>query len=540
MKTLVNGKFVTFQGEGAASREVFLNRMVIKDEVIERIGNRDDGATHDHGECIDMQGRMVLPGFIDGHMHLLLLGQSLTKLDLSGCSSLDSIRDTIRQYASDNPHLPRLMCRGWLESSIKRQAHRHMLDDLDPRPIFIDSGGLHQAWCNTAALQELDVASMPDPQGGTIHRDSNGEATGLLSEAAVLNLIWPFLSKSSSLDQRKDAILSAINAYTACGYTGMIDMAMDEYSWETLLSLRGTTALPMRISAYWLITPSANIPDLLAQVDRAIALARQYNSTTSPDLRIVGIKVILDGTIDACTAALASTYASMSSLVAPLWDRPSLTAVVSHAATADLQIALHAIGDATVTLAIDVLESHGDPTNSRARRHRIEHLELTSPEDALRLGKQGITASIQPVHSDPAILGAWPKLIGHRCGRAFAYSDFERRGAPLAIGSDSPTAPHDPLKNLYVATTRKSARKEGAGPPQGFDEGWKLGMASAATAATRGAAYSVFQEGRVGALREGMMADFVVVEGMGQWSPEGWAEGRVVETWFGGERVWSL
>ncbi|PSK56951.1 hypothetical protein B9Z65_6575 [Elsinoe australis] len=413
-----------------------------------------------------------------------------------------------------------------------------MLDDLDPRPIFIDSNGLHQAWCNTAALEELDVASMPNPPGGTIHRDPSGHATGLLSEAAVLSLIWPFLSKSSSLTQRMDAIRSAISAYTSHGYTGVVDMAMDEYAWEALLALRSTSPLSLRISAHWLITPSTSIPSLLSQVDRATALAAQYNATTSPDLRIIGIKLILDGTIDACTAALSSTYASMTSLVPPLWTAEAITAVVRHAATANLQIALHAIGDATVRLAIDALESHGDPTSTHNRRHRIEHLELTSPEDAKRLGGLGITASIQPVHSDPAILGAWPALIGPaRCGRAFAYRDFEQHNAVLAIGSDSPTAPYDPLRNLYVATTRKSAREKGMKAPEGFDEGWKVGLASAVAGATKGAAWSVFDEGRVGSLKRGMRADFVVVEM--EWGAEGLLEGRVVETWFEGRRVWA-
>ncbi|KAF4552450.1 Hypothetical protein D9617_10g074320 [Elsinoe fawcettii] len=541
MQVFVNGKFVILDGSGASTRERFVSGMIVKDGVIKWIGDENDPAKpviENGAETVDLQQKTVLPGFIDGHMHLLLLGQSLTKLDLSKCKTLEEIQNTIRTYASSHPELPRIMCKGWLESSVEGHAHRSMLDELDARPIFIDSNGLHQAWCNTAALEELDLKDMPDPPGGTIHRDSSGDATGLLSEAAVLNLIWPFLSASSSLEQRKEAILSAISAYSASGYTGVTEMAMDEYAWEALLSLRSTSSLPIRVSAYWLIRPAADIDSLLSQVDRAIALAAQYNSTTSPDLRIIGVKLILDGTVDACTAALSSTYASMTSIVPTLWTKPQVEAVVFHASRAGLQCALHAIGDATVKLAIDALEALGDPTGTGDRRHRIEHLELTSPEDATRLGKLGITASIQPVHADPAILKAWPKLIGeHRCSRAFAYADFEKGGATLAIGSDSPTAPWDPIGNMYVATTRKSAREKDLRTPGGFGEEWRLSLASALGAATRGAAYGVFQEGRVGSLREGARADFVVVDM--QWNEEGLLEAKLVETWMQGMRISS-
>ncbi|KAG8623330.1 hypothetical protein KVT40_008306 [Elsinoe batatas] len=539
MKVFTNGKFVILDGEGSSTKERFVDYVVVKDGNISWIGNEDDSTkppSGDDAEVVDMKGKVIVPGFIDGHMHLLLLGQSLTKLDLSNCKSLDGIRTTIKRYATEHPNLPRIMCKGWLESTVDGHANRSMLDDIDPRPIFIDSNGLHQAWCNTAALQELDLKGMPDPPGGVIHRDSAGDATGLLSEAAVLNLIWPFLSASSSLEQRKEAILSAISTYTKSGYTSVTEMAMDEYAWEALLSLHQTSPLPVRVSAYWLIRPAADIPSLLTQVDRAAKLAKQYNSTSSPDLRIVGIKLILDGTVDACTAALSSTYAAMTSLVPPLWTKAHLEAVVAHAAQAGLQIALHAIGDQTVKMAIDALEAHGDPTNTGDRRHRIEHLELTSPEDAARLGKLGITASIQPVHADPAILRAWPKLIGeHRCSRAFAYADFERGGATLAVGSDSPTAPWAPLKNIYVATTRKSAREEGLRAPQGFREEWKLSLASALAASTRGAAFGMFQEGRLGSLRPGLKADFAVLDV--DWAAERLREAKVVGTWFEGREL---
>jgi predicted amidohydrolase YtcJ len=183
--------------------------------------------------------------------------------------------------------------------------------------------------------------------------------------------------------------------------------------------------------------------------------------------------------------------------------------------------------------AVNVLEKHGKP----GQRHRIEHLEVTAPEDAKRLGKAGITASIQPVHSDPAILRAWPKLLGpERVKRAFAYSEFADEGAALAIGSDSPTAPHVPLSNLYVATTRKSAREPMAGDAP-VNGNFRLELGQAVNAATSGAAYSFFAEERVGSLEVGKLADFCVVDT--RWDGEGLLAARVAETWFGGRRVYG-
>jgi predicted amidohydrolase YtcJ len=412
------------------------------------------------------------------------------------------------------------------------QALASMVDDLDDRPIFIDSKDLHSTWCNTAALAELAVQNMPNPAGGEIHRDKSGKATGLLSEAATVTLVWPHLAKVASTDEKLNSIRQAVRTYSAAGYTGMIDMAMDENAWEALKELKSKEELAIRIAAYWIITPSNTDDENMAQVDRAIALHKEFNLENTPDFRIAGIKIISDGVVDACTAALCEPYSSNGVSCDPLWDAEALKRVVQKADTAGLQCALHAIGDAAVKLAIDTLESVGTP----GRRHRIEHLEVTSPGDAKRLSDLGITASVQAVHADPAILRAWPKLMGReRYGRAFAYREFLDRGAHLALGTDAPTAPHMPLANLYVATTRRSAKEPSL--TDTVNEHFVLPLASAVSAATAGSAYSCFADRRVGTLEAGKKADFVVLDM--QWKPEKLLEAAVIETWFGGKKVWE-
>jgi predicted amidohydrolase YtcJ len=520
----------------------FASCMLIQGSQITHIGSTTDEAitaalANPTTTTHHLAGKTILPGFVDGHMHLMLLGQSLTKLDLSPCQTLADIRTTIRTYAAANPTLARILCRGWMHSMTPAGARASDLDDLDDpalnRPILIDSKDLHSTWSNTAGMAELGAAEWPDVPGGIIERDAEGGLVGVFSEAANITYVWPYLASVASMGERVEAIRAAVGAYYEAGYTGLVDMAMDEGAWEALLELRGRDGgVGVRVAAYWLVRPLGSEEETLRQVERAVELAGEFNARTSPDCRVVGIKVICDGIVDACTAGLSEPYAHNGHNEVPLWTTEQLEPVVKMADAAGLQIALHAIGDATVKMVVDVLTKFASPE----RRPRVEHLELVSEEDAVRLGKGRITASIQPVHADPAILKAWPRLLGeHRCGRAFAYREFADLGAPLALGSDAPTAPHTPFGNIYVGTTRRSYRDlelETTVNPH-----FALGLCEAVAAATEGAAYSCFDDHRIGVLKKGHKADFVVVDM--EWEKETLKQTKVAETWFDGARVWA-
>ncbi|KAM4055718.1 amidohydrolase family protein [Hirsutella rhossiliensis] len=530
-----------YQSSTNGEAPTFAECMVVKDSIIQHVGAATDHAVATAraagAHVRDMQGHTVLPGFIDGHLHLLLVGQSLNKVSLDDCRSLDDIRTVIAQYARAHPHVSRIFCRGWMHSMTPAGVDASLLDDLDSRPIFVDTKDLHSTWCNTPGLREacrvMNISSdTPDPAGGNIQRDAAGQPNGVFNESAVFQLMWPFVARVTSVDERKEAIKAAFTAFNAAGYTGMIDMAMDDNIWEPLMELRNSEGAfnNMRVAAYWLMKPEGSLDQVLAQVDRVAALAKQFHADTTPDCRIVGVKVICDGIVDACTASLTEPY-STGQHPDPIWRQEVLDALVARAHTAGLQVALHAIGDSTIRMAIDVLERNTD----RSRRPRIEHLELASAHDAARLGKLGITASIQPVHSDPAILRAWPRLIGpQRCERAFAYRDFADGGAPLALGSDAPTAPHQPLPNLYVATTRRSFREPELETVVNAEFALSIGQAVAG--ATHGSAYSCFADRWTGSLRPGLKADFVVCQV--ELTPDKLVQGRVMETWFEGKKVY--
>ncbi|OBS21597.1 hypothetical protein FPOA_07933 [Fusarium poae] len=258
----------------------------------------------------------------------------------------------------------------------------------------------------------------------------------------------------------------------------------------------------------------------------------KFHPLKSPEFCIVGVKIIGDGTVDGCTAALSYPYGESVDLVEPLWPAQALNRTLHHITKAGMQCAIHAIGDTAINQAIEAIASTNNPT----ARHRIEHLEMATPEDALRLGGLGITASVQPVHSDPAILEGYSKLVKPSAWEnAFPYKECLDGHANMAIGTDAPTARHLSFPNLYNATTRKSALE----PEMDKVTNGKsaLTLAQAMKAATYGAAYSRFAETWTGSLKEGLRADFMVLPGIPE--VQGLLDVKVDETWFGGKMVYD-
>jgi predicted amidohydrolase YtcJ len=459
---------------------------------------------------VDLAGGFVLPGFVDAHTHLLMMGQALQKVQLRDAADLTDLQHRLREAASAS-NAPRILGAGWLYSALDGQAPtRQLLNEAVPdRPVYLDANDLHSVWVNSAALAELGITKdTPDPIGGRIGRDPmTGEADGMLYETAAQQIVWPALAAHAT-DQDRDAQLEeAFASYLAVGVTSAVDMAVqddDLAAFRRAMERRNGT-LPIRVKGHMLVARHESEEDNLAQVAKTAWLAAELHTDW---LQICGIKLVVDGVIDSCTAAMKEPYADGSS-AEPIWDRASLIPVVAAADAAGLQIALHAIGDEASDIALDALEEAYRRNGPRDRRHRIEHLETVTRENVQRLTGLGVVASMQPVHADPAIQDNWRSVLGdHRCERAFPWTEFTDAGATLALSTDAPTAPHQPLPNMYIAATRRSALDPTleANLPQ-----YALELADAFCHATRDAAFSCRAEDRQGRIAPGYLADFTVL-----------------------------
>lgn len=522
-----------------AGAEPWAEALVVDGDTVVFAGDaaRATAAAGPDAATVDLAGRLLLPGFTDAHTHLVMMGEALGRVGLTDARSVDEIKARLRTARSAQPDAPRVLGRGWLFDSVPGGAPTAAMLDaaVADVPVYLDANDYHSCWVNSAALAELGITrDTPDPIGGRIGRDAEGEPDGMLFETAAQAHAWSFLAEQTTDADRDAAVERTLAAYAATGVTGVVDMAFDELglaAFERASARRGGT-LPVRVAAHWFVENTGDEAANLAQVARAAELA---GAVQSPWLRIVGIKLVLDGVIDACTAAMRHPYADGSN-ADPIWPLAAAKPVVAAADAAGLQVALHAIGDLASDIALDALEHAAEVNGPRDRRHRIEHLEYAAPGTAERMARLGVTASMQPVHADPAIYDNWAAMLGdERVDRAFAWPEYVDAGALLAFSTDAPTAPHEALPNMYIAATRKSALDASFAPQHPH---YALPLAQALGHATRDAAASVGDGATRGRLEAGLSADFAIVD-VDPFSagPESLLTARVMRTVVAGRTV---
>ena len=309
------------------------------------------------------------------------------------------------------------------------------------------------------------------------------------------------------------------------GITSVIDMALEPHALAAMVRAEANGTLTARPRAHRLLPEGQDQTPILEEVSR---IAREHRSAW---LRVMGVKIVSDGVIDSCTAAMKRPFANRTH-PPPIWPPEVLNPTVTAADDMGLQVAIHAVGDAAIHGALDAFERAAKANGSSGRRHRIEHVEYVDAADVPRFGPLGITASMQPVHADPAIREHWAAMLGDdRAGRGYRWADLAE-STVLALGTDAPTAPHEALGNLFVATTRRSALRPGLGEQ---DAQPPLDLEAALRHATIDAAWSCFDEGERGSLEPGKLADLVLLDrDPFSEGPESLLEARVVRTVVGG------
>lgn len=443
----------------------------------------------------NLHGGVALPGLTDSHVHLTAWAVSRRRVDLHGCQSVEEVARRVGSARSRPGDW--IVGQGWNRHQLDEPPVRGALDRaVAERPVLLESNDIHAAWLNSEALRRCGISrDTPDPEGGVIVRDETGEPTGeLLESARVLALTYV---PSPEDDELIDALLEAQSELHRFGITGIHSVERTGLTDLRLLADRGE--LRLRVLQHLLV-------DDLDQVIQAGLRSGDPLPECGELATVGGIKMFLDGALSSCTAWLHEPYhEDPGNHGINTLERGDFEAIVRRAAKAGLASTVHAIGDAAVELALDVLGCVPPPSSLP---HRIEHLQLCPPGLWERAGQSGIVGSMQPVHvltDIPAAERHW----GHGRSRgAYAFAPLLRGGMTLAFGSDAPVETADPRPGLYAAVRRVTWE----GPWRG--EEWypehALTPAEALSAYTEGPAVAAGLPHRLGRFAPGYAADLSV------------------------------
>ena len=481
------------------------------------------------GTIIDGRGRTLIPGLIDGHGHIMGLGNAALQLDLSDTTSLAQAQERIRAYAAANPNLPWIIGRGWNQElwGLGRFPTAADLDAaLSDRPVWLGRVDGHAGWANSAAMRAAGItAATQAPEGGRIERIGD-RPSGIFVDAAE-QLIQRHVPEPTS-EQRDRALAEAQRLLVSMGITAAADMGTSVEDWQTMRRAGEAGQLQLRVMSY------ASSLDALRTVAPNGPTPWLYDGR----LRMGGIKIYSDGALGSRGAWLKHDYRDAPGQhgLGFLTDA-QLRAQMEAAAAGGFQVATHAIGDAANAQLLSAIEALA-PRFPGDRRWRIEHAQIVDPADLRRFGRNGIIASMQPVHQTSDMHMAEARMGLPRLGGAYAWRSMLDNGARLAFGSDFPVESPNPFHGLAAGMSRQDAQGR---PPGGWLPAQRLTLEEALAAFTTGAAYAGFAEDRIGSLRPGHYADFIFIDRdiFDHLDQRQVRDTQVLETWIAGERVWS-
>lgn len=487
-------------------------------------------------KIVDLGGHFVMPGFNDAHMHMASAGLEKTNVDMVGVKTLDEFRERLHAKVEDSQPGEWIVGEGWDETlwPVKVVPTRWDLDEVsDGHPVYLVRVDGHVGVANTRALQlaSVTVASR-DPEGGQIDRDESGTPNGIMREKAQA-AIWAVIPKPSH-DKRRHAIELALKDMAAHGITSAQDFSQwDDFQVYEELEREGQ--LTARISE-WL-----PFDESIEELNRK----RASHPASDSMLHTGMLKAFMDGSLGSKTAALLEPYSDdPSNRGLPQYDAEKLNEMTRERVLAGYQVGFHAIGDRGVQMALDAFAEAEKAAKGKARavdggndyRLRVEHAQVTTPQQILRFKELKVIASMQPSHLLTDMNWAESRLGANRAEHSYAWAEFLRHGVPLAFGTDYPVEPVSPFRGLYSAVTRRSEDgKRSYYPDQ------KINIEQAIAAYTMGAAFAEFAEKQKGKLEVGMLADFVVLDqDITAIPPPKILVTKVLQTVVGGNTVWTV
>jgi predicted amidohydrolase YtcJ len=482
---------------------------------------------HPDARVINVTGTTILPGLTDAHGHLYGLGLSLDTVDLVGSETYDEVIRRVAERARRAAPNEWILGRGWDQNRWpgKQFPTAPALDAAIPdHPVWLRRVDGHAGLANGAAMRAAGVTAVtPDPEGGRILRDANGNPSGVFVDAAegLIDRAVP----PPSFELRKSRVLAAAKKIAENGLTEIHDPGADDETIRAVRELIDEKRFPIRDYA------------MIADNNRAVSewFARGTLIGYLDRLTVRSVKLYADGALGSRGAALLAPYNDDPGNVGLVVSKPEhLADVTRRARAAGFQVNTHAIGDRGVRNSIDAYQQAGV---TPADRFRIEHFQVVAPPDFSRMARDGVIASMQPTHATSDMYWAEDRVGPDRIKGAYAWRTVLNSGTRLALGSDFPVEAVNPFFGIYAAVTRQDQK---SWPPGGWYPDQKLTLAEAIRGFTLDAAYAAFEETSRGTIEPGKFADFTIVEGNLYSMPQSELfKARVRYTVVGGEIVYS-
>lgn len=509
--------------------------MTVRDGKIRCVGKLDYilfecGGNDATAETIQLKGKFVMPGFNDAHVHLGGAGADMLSVRLNGVASIEELQKRVADAVAQHKEGEWITGSGWDHTlwPDRKFPNKEQLDAVAPKnPVFLMHVSGHVAVANSLALQHGEIKDdTPNPPGGMIERDADGEATGMLEEDSAMTLVSTRIPDLKS-DQRRRGIQMVLADAAKNGVTSVQDFS-EWADFLTYVQLKEEGKLTLRITE-WLpfLQPLDDLQNMRAQ-----------GGTTDPWLKTGALKGFVDGALGSRTAALLAPYSDDTSNSGILTNDPDKLRVMAiERDKAGFQIAFHAIGDRANRVALDVFEAVAKANGPRDRRDRIEHAQVLSLDDLPRFAQLKVIASMQPSHQTTDMRWAGSRIGPDRAKGAYAWASLLKSGARLAFGTDYDVEPINPMRGLYACVTREFPE---GGPTGGWQSQEKISLEDCIRAYTSGSAYAQFEEGKKGELKAGEYADFIILsDDLTKIPPQQYTKVTVLQTVVGGRTVYQ-
>jgi predicted amidohydrolase YtcJ len=524
------------------------NAIAVTDGAISAVGSDAEirRLAGDETEIVDLEGRMLLPGFQDAHVHPPSSGLEMLRCSLSEAYAVSEYERIVSDYAAAHPDDGWITGGGWsMDVFPGGNPSREVLDRIVPdRPVFLWSRDGHSVWVNSRALKIAGVtAETPDPVDGWIVRDERGEPAGTLHEGAH-TLIDEHVPEPTAEDWVEG--LRTAQAYLhGLGITAWQDAIVGGYdpTLDTYLSFARSGELTARVvGALWWDRHRGieQVEDLLAQRERG--RAGRFRATS--------VKIMQDGVVENFTAAVLEPYLDANGRPTEnrgtsFVDPDELKAAVTRLDAEGFQVHVHAIGERAVREALDAFEAALEANGPSDNRHHIAHIQVIHPDDLPRFRALGVVANAQPlwaVYEGQMNHLTIPFLGPERSTWQYPFGSLVRSGAILAMGSDWAVSSPNPLWEMHVAVNRTSppGYEYGDGSVEPFLPEQRIDLPNAIAGFTINAAYVNHLERDTGSIEVGKRADLAVLDRNPFEHPtDRIAEARVVRTLVDGERVFD-